>query len=234
MSESQIQFRTAALGGFQKQDVLNFVEQSAREHAEEVAALRRELEEAGAAAKEAKDRAAALAGQVETLERDNARLQEALRQKEEERSAAAGERDRLAGERDSLAAEEEALRRRIAQLAPLAEAYEGVKDRTAGMELEAHGRAQTIEREAKERAKKTQDQLKDWMDKMEESYGRLRAELEETLAGAQGELQKAQEGLKGITGSLALHDEALKALRRQTETMDGPKAPEPLPTPTEK
>ena len=43
MSEPTNQFRTAAFGGFQKQDVQEYLEKSAREHAEKLNALQREL-----------------------------------------------------------------------------------------------------------------------------------------------------------------------------------------------
>ena len=36
MSAGETQFRTAAFGGFQKQDVLNYIETAAREHAEKL------------------------------------------------------------------------------------------------------------------------------------------------------------------------------------------------------
>ena len=41
MSEPTNQFRTAAFGGFQKQDVQEYLEKSAREHAEKLNALLR-------------------------------------------------------------------------------------------------------------------------------------------------------------------------------------------------
>ena len=43
--EDGFQFRTAAFGGFQKQDVMDYLERSAKEHAQKVAAIQTELEE---------------------------------------------------------------------------------------------------------------------------------------------------------------------------------------------
>ena len=43
MNENEFQFRTAALGGFHKQDVLRYLERSAKEHREKTAELEREL-----------------------------------------------------------------------------------------------------------------------------------------------------------------------------------------------
>jgi len=222
MSENQVQFRTATFGGFQKQDVLNFVEQTAKEHAEEVAALQKELEEARAAGEESSQRAISLAGRAEDLEAENTRLAAALAQREEELAAAVSQ-----GE--TLAAQVKELQAKLAKAAPLAEAYEAVKDRTAGVELEAHGRAQAIERQAKERAKKAQEQLGEWEAKVEETYGRVCAELQATLTRAAGELQKVGGSLTAIDKDFVAHGEALKALRHQVESLTGPKVPEPLP-----
>ena len=45
MNENGFQFRTAAFGGFQKQDVMDYLERSAREHAQKLAGLQKELAE---------------------------------------------------------------------------------------------------------------------------------------------------------------------------------------------
>ena len=44
MSAGELQFRTAAFGGFQKQDVLDFIDSRSREQQEKLEALKRELE----------------------------------------------------------------------------------------------------------------------------------------------------------------------------------------------
>ena len=49
MSAMELQFRTSAFGGFQKQDVLTYLENTGREHAERVEALQKELSGALAA-----------------------------------------------------------------------------------------------------------------------------------------------------------------------------------------
>ena len=45
MSDTELQFRTSTFGGFQKQDVLNYIETSNQEHREKLEAVRRELAE---------------------------------------------------------------------------------------------------------------------------------------------------------------------------------------------
>lgn len=222
MSEHQFQFRTAAFGGFQKQDVLDFVEASAKEHAQQVEQLTRELEQARtdgeAAAQESQELAQRLAWAEEELSRLTAELTQRT-----------GELSEAVRNREQLWTEVAQLRQRLEQLEPLATAYEALKERTAGIELEAHGRAQEIERTAKERAKKAQAQLGEWMDKVGGAYSRLRSELEATLAQAAGEMRRVEKSLSEMSGEFADHDDALKSMRHQVETLDGPKAPEPLP-----
>ena len=46
MNPAENSFRTAVVGGFNRQDVLNYIESSARESKERVAALQKEAEEA--------------------------------------------------------------------------------------------------------------------------------------------------------------------------------------------
>ena len=53
MNENGFQFRTAAFGGFQKQDVMDYLERSAREHAQKLAGLQKELAEEKVAKAEA-------------------------------------------------------------------------------------------------------------------------------------------------------------------------------------
>ena len=45
METAEIQFRTAALGGFVKQDVLDYIERANREHGAKLEQLQRELDQ---------------------------------------------------------------------------------------------------------------------------------------------------------------------------------------------
>lgn len=83
MSAGELQFRTAAFGGFQKQDVLDFIDSRSREQQEKLEALKRELEEGAKARAEleeelaaAKDRAECLAAEGETLSAQQKQAQE--------------------------------------------------------------------------------------------------------------------------------------------------------------
>ena len=178
MEKRETSFRTAAFGGFQKEDVYRYIETSARTHAARVAQLEQELGESRRVREELETRASA----------DESRLN-ALR---EERDALAAERAALteraaradAAEAELSAAREEltALREKAAKMESDAKAYERLKDYTAGLELEAQQRAHAIEDDARRRADALTEKKNVWVSRVRESYGKIRACLGEMTA----------------------------------------------------
>ena len=229
MSAGELQFRTAAFGGFQKQDVLDFIDSRSREQQEKLEALTRELEEGAKARAEleeelaaAKDRAECLAAEGETLSAQQKQAQEqaeALRAELEQTRARAEAAER--GLADAQA--------RLAKAEPAAAAYESVKDRTAGMELEAHCRAEQVEAEAAERVKKMREQVEHWLGRVQNEYDRLRTSMDATLSHAGGELEQVRGMLDGLSAELERQDEALEGLAETCRTELGPRPPRPLP-----
>ena len=211
MNENGFQFRTAAFGGFQKQDVMDYLESSAREHAQKLAALQKELAEEKVAKAGEEERSAALEKQIAALEAENQRLLASLADRDELQALAAG------------------LQAEIDRLTPAAAAYETVKDRTASIELEAHGRAQAIEREGRAKALKYQEQVRDWFVTTREAYDRLRSDITATIGHAVQELERAGRSMEELSGGLEGQDGALTAIQAQIEAMSSAKPPQPLP-----
>lgn len=227
MSDTELQFRTAAFGGFQKQDVLNYIDSSNQAHREKVDGLTRELEEAKKAAAALEEEAASLRQQVkdgeETAQRLEGELKEA-RSREEELSGRLSQAEtELAQVRDALAAAEA----RLAQAEPAAQAYEKVKDRTAGIELEAHCRAQAVQAEAEERVEKARRDLEQWLHKVQKSYEELRTDMDATISHTSGELERVQATLDKITSQFCTQDERLEKMVQSC--VGEHKAPDPLP-----
>ncbi len=222
MNENGFQFRTAAFGGFQKQDVMDYLERSAREHAQKLAAVQKELAEEKVAKAGEEDRSAALEKHIAALEAEGQRLAAALADREDKLNQTMAERDEL----QVLAA---SLRAEIERLTPAAAAYETVKDRTASIELEAHGRAQAIEREGRAKVLKYQEQVKDWFNKTREAYERLRSDITATMGHAAQELERAGRSMEELSGGLEGQDAALAAIQSQIEALDSVKVPQPLP-----
>ena len=83
MSDTELQFRTSTFGGFQKQDVLNYIETSNQEHREKLEAVRRELAEAEAAKAAQAEETAAAQAQTEAKEKELQALRGELARQDE-------------------------------------------------------------------------------------------------------------------------------------------------------
>lgn len=199
-------FRTA-IGGFNRQDVQQYMEQLSADHRRELDELQKRLEQAeqrnqeleaalsgaeseksGAAAEEAKVRAS-----LETSTRTLAKLRGELSQTESKLTVARRELERLQNQ--------------VGTLEPMAESYVQLKDRVATVELDAHRRAQDTVDAARAEAERVRADTQEWLDGVLEQYGRLRRGMDELLIQAQA-LGKAAERV----GEL---DEAARALREQ-------------------
>lgn len=91
MSDTELQFRTSTFGGFQKQDVLNYIETSNQEHREKLEAVRRELAEAEAAKAAQAEETAAAQAQTEAKEKELQALRGAGRRPQGGGGAQAGD-----------------------------------------------------------------------------------------------------------------------------------------------
>ena len=230
MSAPEYSFRSAAFGGFNRQDVLNYIESSARDHREKSAALQRERDEAVQAAQTAEDTAREAQARVAALEEELNSIKKGLCQKsaalEAAEAALSRERSDLAGLREELGD----LRGQVSRMEAGARAYEELKDRTATIELEAHQRARAIEKEAEERARKAREAAEQLLCRIRSGYERLRSDVDATIAHAAGELGRVDKALECVKTEFAEHDAALEALLRSyQEEGCGRKAPEPLP-----
>ena len=233
-------FRSAALGGFNRQDVLDYLEKMSAENAQRQQELQQNLE---AAEEERRQLAAKTAEQEEQLsilhrERDSLsqqleQAQQALAASQEQaQQALAASQDREEAQERELAAlrqERDSLKDRVAALEPEAAAYEAVKERTAGVELEAHCRAQNILDQANGQAKDLRRSMEQWMGRVEREYDALRSEVESTVSHAADQLEKANKCLDRMTALLSDQDVALEALSQAYDNTDPEKVPAPVP-----
>lgn len=187
-------FKTAAFGGFDKQDVVRYLEQTA----EKTAALQQELEQENDRLRQQSEdlaaQAEALQKQVEELTAQRDRLQDRL----ETETAA---RESLRGlERDvsRLSAEADALR-------PGAEAYARFRMRLGDIECEARNRAEDLEEAAAARTRQTaeafQAQYQKLMDAFTAAAGHVTQELQ-SLQEAVDRLPRAMDGTEAELDSL--------------------------------
>lgn len=229
MSAPEYSFRSAAFGGFNRRDVLNYIESSARAYREKVADLQGERDQAVQSAQTAEAAAQEAQDRIGALEAELAAAKKALCQKsgalEAAETALGRERADLAGLREELGG----LRGQVSRMEIGARAYEELKDRTATIELEAHQRARAIEKEAEEKAR-SREAAEQLLCRIRSGYERLRTDVDATITHASGELGRVDKALECVKAEFAEHDAALEQLLLSyQEESGGRKAPEPLP-----
>ena len=178
--EALHRFRTS-LGGFNRRDVLKYIETSDAAHRAQLARLEQRLEEAERARAQLEDALSGARDEKGSAAAEEARVRASL---EESTAALTRVRGELAEAEEQLAAERaelEGLRGKVAELAPMAEKYEQLKDRVATVELDAHRKAQTTVEEAQAQA----DALQAEADAAQADADRKAAEAEAALDAAE-------------------------------------------------
>lgn len=208
MTEEKSQLRGVLFGGFRRQDVLNCLEAMNQEHQQALEALRGQLAEEEQARREL-ERTVAEQGAQST---ENQRLSKELEQGETALKAAREELDRKSSRLAQLEQSCADLKAEAERLRPSASAYEEIKNRTAGIELDAHRRAQTIVREAESRAAKLRAEMEQWMVRVEQGYDLLRTDMDATVSHASNELARVQNSLDGMTADFSAYDQRLEEL----------------------
>ena len=205
------QFRTAAFGGFNRQDVLDYLASSALANPPQLQAVqeqldqsRKELEESAAQ----KDEIQALQAQAEELQ---SQLAQAKVREQELTKALEAAQQRV-----------QQLDLRVTQLEPDAMAYAAVKERSAGVELEAHRRAQNVLDEAKLQARRVRQQTHQWLNQMVQEYNTLRRQLDAALTSAGKQLDQ-------VGQTLSKQDGAFDQLREAYAKTDPDRKPAPTP-----
>lgn len=185
-------FRSAAFGGFNRQDVMDYLERTVKEH-------NQALEQVNAQLTQARNEA-------DQLREQAAQLQEEVRQAKEELERTA------ADQMKELRAQNDRLRRQADEAQADAAAYAAIKERTAGIELEAHRRAQTIVDEAQVQVDQVRRELGQWLERVERDYYDLRAQVSTTTTQAASELERVRQGLDNISLCMNNQHSALERL----------------------
>ena len=228
MERGEHTFRTAVVGGFNRQDVLNYIEATVREGREKTTALQKELQELREERAKLRQEKTALEQQVETLRKETEKLRKTGTDQGTELGQVQAE---LAREQETCAAlrkELDGYKDQCAKWEGGARAYDDLKDRTATIELEARQRARAIESAAEEKAKKLRTEAEQILYKVQAGYGRLRGDVDATITHASGELGRVDKALEQVRSEFAEHDAALEKLLQSCKDV-ARKAPDPLP-----
>lgn len=174
MNES---FKTCMFGGFDKQDVVAYIERQAREHAEEIEtrenkhaaelqSLRRELSELRHKSERAEEECAALRPKAEraaALEQELARLREDFADLTARCNALQEENDRCKGP---------------------AREYAELKDHIAQIEISAHRRTEEFRANIVSQFKALSQQQRQWCQRERQRYDQARQDMLGNLAQA--------------------------------------------------
>ncbi len=208
MSVGEYRFR-GSMFGFNRQDVLKYIEAIHKDHAAQLQSLKEDLErerdqrsqveEQGSLANEE----AAAAGQ--DAQRCKEELEQALKELRQTQSQREDLRLRLQSAQEDLAA----LQKAADRMAPAAKAYEALKEKAAGIELDAHNRAQVIVKQGEEEAAEIRRRMADWLRQVESSYARLRSDVAATLSNASTQLERTVRSLDGVNAELDAHGQRL-------------------------
>lgn len=222
-------FRNAAVGGFNRQDVLDYLEKTAAENTQKQQELEKQLEKQNQELEQLRRRASELEERESIFQRDRENLNRELEQTKtvlqdsRTREKAQGE------ELEQLRRERDSLRARVAALEPDAAAYAAVKDRTAGMELQAHCRAHAVQEQAEQQARQVRRVMEQWLRQMQGQYDQLRSQVEATVSHAADELGKAGKCLDQVNQLLGDQEVALEGIIQDYHETDPDQAPAPVP-----
>lgn len=184
---SQI-FKTCMFGGFDKQDVVTYIEAQSRKHAEELETQAKQHDD-----------------ELGALRRNLISLQEELNDVTAECNTLHERADRAASAEHALAqANEElaALRVRCQTLqeendrckGPAAE-YEKLRDRIADIEINAHRRTEEFRANALEQLRDIAAQQRAWCDREKQKYAIAQQELMQKLAQSKQLLESGADGM---------------------------------------
>lgn len=198
-------FKGSLFGGFNRADVIDYITKSSAESTARIASLEADVDklceqerELRASERALQTRNDALSAELTAAESER----DALREAKSEADAALAA---LRAEVEALRTENAALRAETESLRPLAEQYAAVKAHLAGIELDAHERAETYERSVRER-------LDAMLDDCRAQCSAVLATLGDTCATVTGELRRAESSISTLPA-------AFTALRTGLETL---------------
>jgi len=197
--------KTVAFGGFNKQDVVRYIEQAATE----AASAQKALEDENSALRAHSD---ALTGELDELRAQ----MEALLAEKDALSAALTQEQQLREELEPLRATAEVaaqLQREIDSLRPDADAYAQFRERIGAIECEARKRADDLELA-------TAAQLRQTVDRFRQQYQILMSNFESTAGYVSAELRKMEVSLSHLPRALDQAGSDLNALAAQLKPED--------------
>lgn len=229
-------FRSAVVGGFNKQDVLKFLEEQARQAAQTQQEIQSRLDEAERQRETYRQERDSLTQELDEARREldiahqaGADAEARLNQTLDDLSTSRKQAEQLAREVERLRQERDEARLELDEVRPDAQAYLELKERTAGVELDAHRRAHAIQEKAEREAQKARCQVEQWLQRMAREYDFLCSQVETTVSHAASELEKAGVRLDQLNELMSGHADALDGVRKAYGETDPDRVEAPMP-----
>ncbi len=209
MEELSSGFRGTLFGGFNKEDVLRFIEQTDTKYYTETEELRRQLSETQTALSELREQNETLTGKnAELLERlgemtlDTDKIRSQLDEIENGFNTQTAEIEAQSMRASSLAAENDRLAEENAKLSAKCGEYAASKDKIAEMELSAYRRAKQIEEEAEAELQKLRQQSLDMIEQVKRQLDTTKENYRTVLARSQQESAEMQRRASEVLGEI--------------------------------
>lgn len=222
-------FRTVSIGGFHKQDVLDYITAASREHQEKLAALTTQDTQLKKELGEMAERLAAVEAERDRIAAEALRLTAELNQRIQAVTAAERELAELREEHASATARLAELEERLPDAESGAAAYAQLKDRTATIEMEARRKAQQIVAEAEERSAQLHARTDSWVTRVQHSYRQLHTDVAATMTRLSADLEQGKAILEEKTDAFQQYEEELNELTRIEKQPVSISFPDPLP-----
>ncbi len=210
MNENAGRFRSA-LGGFHRQDVLNYIQSITQENQETVKDLTEQLEAAQSAQN-------AMEEELHTLRCDHNRVEIANEALEEELRRTKARNETLSQELSLSQGQVRTLQNRVAELEPGANSWQNIKSTAGDIEVTAHERAQLVIQEAQAKAAEIRAdgirwvlEIQDRCDKLQRDLGCSIQSAETELAAAHKAFSRTEEDMEGFQKALSELVSALSA-----------------------
>jgi len=169
------------LGGFNRRDVAQYIEKAAKEYQEQIEALQAQLEQERAEKAALSEELEGLRSHSSDLAEQEAQVRASLEESTRSLTSLRGELQVTQGHLTIAKKPLGDLQAKVAQLEPMAQQYEVLKDRVATVELDAHRKAQEVISQAKDQAAKLRRDAVAWVQGLSSGYEALR---EQTAAFA--------------------------------------------------
>lgn len=204
-------FKSVTFGGFDKQDVINYIERASREAAEAQEKLQEECERLRQELQDLQGENGELRSRLEAAEGESARLGQELARETAQRQALEGQRQEL----EALRPEVERLRAQEEALREDAGAYARFRGQIGAIECEARQRAAGLEDETTARLRRTAEVFQG-------QYRTLMSTFESAAAHVNSELRKIEVTLTQLPRAMDQPGAELKALEALLERREGP------------